>query len=77
MFLIKKADDEGEFNETLDLDHFEVVNQYNDMSHNQFNETFNASKSQLEDTKVIIKAIEYEKKNLFTSRKILVMVTEP
>jgi hypothetical protein len=35
------------------------------------------SKSQLEDTKIRIKAIEFEKKNLFTSRKIYVMVTEP
>ena len=35
------------------------------------------SKSHLEDTKIRIKSIEFEKKNLFTSRKIFVMVTEP
>ena len=71
------ASEEGEFNETLDLDNFEVIKQSPDHQNHQFSDTFNISKSQLHDTKIRIKAIEFEKKNLFTSRKIFVMVTEP
>jgi len=42
-----------------------------------YNDTFNMSQSQLVNTKIRIKAIEFEKKSLFTSRKIFVMVTDP